>query len=205
MRKGDATRARILDEAARQASLRGLAIVSLSDVAEAIGISKSGVFKHFQSKEAMQQAVLEATAERVIAFVWRPARDVPRGRERLDFIFRRMLDWEEFECGDYGCLVQSSTVEFDDQPGPIREMLHATQAKVMQAVMREIGKLHEPALDPETVAQAAFEFRCLIAGFGSVRRTLAPGEARRRALTAYEQLMHRLSERSRTFGADQPG
>jgi AcrR family transcriptional regulator len=192
MRKGDATRARILDEAARQASLRGLATVSLNDVAEAIGISKSGVFKHFQAKEAMQQAVLEATAERVVAFVWAPAREVPRGRERLDFIFRRMLDWEEHECGEYGCLVQSSTVEFDDQPGPIRDMLHATQAKVMQGVMREIGKLREPPLDAEVVAQAAFEFRCLITGFGAMRRTLAPGEARRRALAAYEQLMQRL-------------
>jgi AcrR family transcriptional regulator len=174
MRKGDATRARILDEAARQAALRGLATVSLNDVAEAIGISKSGVFKHFQSKEAMQQAVLEATSERVVAFVWAPARDVPAGRARLDFIFRRMLDWDEFECGEFGCLVQSSTVEFDDQPGPISDMLHETQGKVMRALKREIGKLHDPPLDEEAAGQAAFEFRCLIAGFTAMRRTLAP-------------------------------
>src|SRR5262245_1682341 len=59
MSKGNETRVRILEECARQAAARGLVGVSLNDIAEAVGLSKSGLFKHFESKEAMQYAVLE--------------------------------------------------------------------------------------------------------------------------------------------------
>ena len=83
MKKGEATRARILEEAARQAALRGLTGVSLNDVAEAVGLSKSGLFKHFESKEAMQLAVLQATLERFADYVWAPASILPPGRGRL--------------------------------------------------------------------------------------------------------------------------
>lgn len=192
MRKGDATRARILDEAARQASLRGLATVSLNDVAETIGISKSGVFKHFQAKEAMQHAVLEATLDRVIAYVWATALALPPGPDRLRELFRRALDWDEFECGEYGCLIQSSTVEFDDQPGPIRDLLHEAQKRQRAAIQQEIRLFRDPPLDEETIAQAAFEVRSYIAGFGALRRTMAAGEARARATAALEGLLQRL-------------
>ena len=59
MRKGEATRARIVTEAGRMASVKGLAAVSLANIAEAVGISKSGVFKHFGDKDDLHLAVLE--------------------------------------------------------------------------------------------------------------------------------------------------
>ena len=192
VRKGDATRARILHEAATQASLRGLATVSLNDVAEAIGISKSGVFKHFESKEAMQQAVLEATAARLVEKVWTPALQDPAGPARLEKIFVGMLDWDEVECGDYGCLIQSATVEFDDQPGGIRDFLHDRQRRLQRAIERELRALRDPPLEDEAVAQAAFELRSYLTGFIATRRTSAPGEARRRAMLAFAGLVDRL-------------
>ena len=67
MRKGAATRARIVEEAGRLASVRGLGAVSLNDLAEAVGLSKSGVFKHFEDKEALHLAVLEAAVQRFSA------------------------------------------------------------------------------------------------------------------------------------------
>lgn len=193
MRKGEETRARILEEAARQASLRGLATVSLNDVAEAIGISKSGVFKHFQAKEAMQQAVLEATIERVMAYVWIPMLAMPKGGPaRLRRLLEKSMDWDEFECGAFGCLVQSATVEFDDQPGPIRDLLHAAQGRAQIATENEFRYLCDPPLDAATIGQAAYEFRTLIHGFIAMRRTLPKGEARARTLAGFEQLLQRL-------------
>lgn len=192
MKKGDATRIRILEEAANQASLRGLATVSLNDVAEAIGISKSGVFKHFQAKEAMQQAVLEKTIERFRAAVWVPVMDLPPGQVRLGALFDKSLDWDEFECGEYGCLIQSATVEFDDQPGPIRDLLHNAKRLLSQTVQREFKALRDPPLDDESCAQAAFEFSSFVLGFEDSRRVIGAAEARARARAAYEGLIRRL-------------
>ena len=95
MRKGEATRSRIVAEAARQAARRGLADVSLADVADAVGLSKSGLFKHFDSKEAMQLAVVEQVMDRHMEFVWRPAEQRSPGRARLERAFEGWLDWAE--------------------------------------------------------------------------------------------------------------
>src|SRR5690242_20630104 len=99
MRKGQVTRSRIVEEAARQGSVRGLAAVSLNDVAEAVGLSKSGVFKHFDAKEGLHRAVLEATVQRYLDVIWAPAVRLPQGPERLTLIFDRWLDWVEKEAG----------------------------------------------------------------------------------------------------------
>lgn len=192
MRKGDATRVRNLEEAGQQASLRGLATVSLNDVAEGIGISKSGVFKHFQSKEAMQLAVLEATIDRFRAVVWTPVLDLPPGRARLEAMFQRLLDWDEEECGHYGCLIQSATVEFEDQPGPIRDLLQAGHGELLQVLAGEFKAIGTPPLSDEAAAQAAFEFKCFSGGFSSTRRMIGAAEARRRATLAFNGLMARL-------------
>ena len=105
MRKGEATRERIVAEAARQAAQRGLADVRLADVADAVGLSKSGLFKHFDSKEAMQLAVIERVMNRYLQFIWGDAESRPPGRPRLEAVFARWLDWAESEWPDSGCPV----------------------------------------------------------------------------------------------------
>ena len=81
--KGAATHARLIDEAMTQVTVRGLAAVSLQDVAGAAGVSKSAVLKHFQSKEALQTEVVDAMIERFKAAVWDPAEPLPAGRGRV--------------------------------------------------------------------------------------------------------------------------
>src|SRR5258705_13467027 len=103
MSKGDETRVRIIAECARQAAARGLGGVSLNDVAAAVGLSKSGLFKHFESKEAMQRAVLEQVLDHFLEFVWRPAEALPAGRKRLEKVVERWLKWGESEIAAGGC------------------------------------------------------------------------------------------------------
>ena len=194
MTKGAATRSRILDEAAKQASLRGLAVVSLNDVAESIGMSKSGLFKHFQAKEVMQHAVLEATIERFRKVVWEPAQELPAGRARLDALFEGRLNWDEFVCGEFGCLMHSAQVEFEDQPGAIRELLHDATRKLTEIMHGEFAALKTPAMSDDEIAQATFEYNGLVTGFYQSRRVMAEGEARLRARTAYIGLMQRLGD-----------
>ncbi|MDB5440495.1 MAG: transcriptional regulator, TetR family, partial [Caulobacteraceae bacterium] len=116
MRKGEATKAKIIDEAARQASVRGLKAVSLGDLAQGLGLSKSGVFKHFDDKDDLHMAVLKATVKRYLALIWVPALQVPAGRARVSHIFDRWMDWVELDSGPGGCLIMQASREFDDQP-----------------------------------------------------------------------------------------
>ena len=153
MRKGDATRARILEETARQAALRGFGAVSLNDVAEAVGLSKSGLFKHFESKEAMELVALEQEFDRFVEFVWTPAEALPPGRARLEAIFERWLDWSEVEKAAGGCLIMAASIELDDQPGPLRDLLQKRVRQWRRTLAREMQALCAPPLSDDEVAK----------------------------------------------------
>lgn len=122
--KGDRTRARILDEAAALASEAGLGAVTLGPLAERLGMSKSGLFAHFRSKEALQVEALGRAAERFTAKVITPLRDERDKTKRLGLFFNNWLDWIEdpgLSGSRGGCPILASYFEFDDVPGPVRE------------------------------------------------------------------------------------
>jgi AcrR family transcriptional regulator len=187
MRKGQVTRNRIVEEAARQGSIRGLAAVSLNDVAEAVGLSKSGVFKHFDAKEGLHHAVLEATVQRYLDVIWAPAVKLPQGPERLTLIFDRWLDWVENEAGPGGCLIMQASVEFDDQPGPLRDYLRTCHLRWQKTIVGEIRALRDPPLSDETAQQGAFDLKSYVLGFAEQRRLLDDAAARRRARSAFDR------------------
>ena len=102
MGKGAATREAILEQAVDLASLNGLTGLSIGALAEHTRLSKSGLFAHFGSKEALQIAVLEAAAERFNRVVVKPAWRAPRGVARLRAIFEHWLAWDRAESGRGG-------------------------------------------------------------------------------------------------------
>lgn len=191
MRKGDATRARILEAAARQAAQKGLGSVSLGDVAEAVGLSKSGLFKHFDSKEAMQLAVVEQTMARFTEFVWAPAADLPPGRPRLEKVFQRWLDWAEIEWPGSGCPVVTFSVELDDQPGPLRDHLQAQLRRWRKTLVREFAALREPPLDAARAEACYFRARSFVLGHSEARRMMGDMDARGLAECALADLLVR--------------
>jgi AcrR family transcriptional regulator len=191
VRKGEATRARILDEAARQAAVRGLSVVSLNDVAEAVGLSKSGLFKHFDSKEAMQLAVLQSTLERFAEYVWLPASQLPAGRSRLETIFERWIAWSEVENAEGGCLIMAATSELDDQPGPLRDVLQTQQRRWTRTLVKEFQSLREPPLSEAQAQLAAFQMKSFFLGHNENRRLLEDADARALAMAAFRDLLDR--------------
>jgi AcrR family transcriptional regulator len=193
MKKGAATRAKIVEEAGRLASVRGLGAVSLNDLAEAVGLSKSGVFKHFDDKEALHLAVLEAAIERFLALVWTPALKVPAGRERLTFIFDRWLDWVETEGGPGGCPFQQASIEFDDQPGKVRDFLRDMHLRWGKTLAGEMASLCNPPLPADRCAQAVFDMKSYIKGFVEQRRLLDDARARSMPSAAFGSLLDRLT------------
>jgi AcrR family transcriptional regulator len=193
MRKGDATKAKIVDEAARQASVRGLKSVSLNDLAKGIGLSKSGVFKHFDDKDALHMAVLRATVKRYLAHIWVPALQVSAGRPRVSHIFDRWMDWVETDSGPGGCLIMQASREFDDQPGAIRDYLRDVHLQWQKHLAAELKAAAKPPIGDDDATQAAFDMKSYILGFAEQRRLMDDRDSRRRARSAFDGLLNRLT------------
>lgn len=188
MSKGEDTRARILDEAMNQVSVRGMAGVSLGDLATALGLSKSGVLKHFQSMEALQDALVESMIARFTAAIWAPAKPLEPGRARLDEIFERDLAWTDGESVRGGCPLTATAIELDDQPGPLRDKLKAGQILWAKTLQREFQALR-PGIDEETARTMAFQLKGIILAYSHSRRMLDDETARAQAKAAYRALV----------------
>jgi AcrR family transcriptional regulator len=151
--KGDRTRSRILDQAAALASEGGLGALTLGPLADRLGMSKSGLFAHFRSKEALQVEVLERAAERFTEQVINPVRNEPDRAKRLGIFFNNWLDWIEdpgLSGGRGGCPILASYFEFDDVPGPVRETAARQYAQfygfIQRLVAAALPGAHEAAM-----------------------------------------------------------
>src|SRR4030095_5481355 len=123
MAKGNVTRSRIVETALRAASVDGLEGITLGKVAADVGMSKSGLAAHFDSKEALQLDVLSTAANKFTEAVVRPALSAPRGEPRLRAFFERWMEWEQHESLPGGCVFMHAAAELDDRPGPARDTL----------------------------------------------------------------------------------
>ena len=126
LRKGALTRQAILEHAARMASRVGLEGLTIGALSEELQLSKSGLFAHFKSKEALQLQVLEFGIERFVDTVVKPALAAPRGEKRVRALFERWIEWPRAS-GLAGCMFVALATELDDQPGPVRERLVQSQ------------------------------------------------------------------------------
>jgi AcrR family transcriptional regulator len=156
-------------------------------------MSKSGLFAHFGSREDLQLAVLEHAAQRYGEQVFVPVLKIDRGLPRLRALFERWLDWALESGLPGGCIMISAAAEYDDRPGPIRDAVIANQhrgnAITQKAVRLAIEEGHlSPDTDPE---QISFELLGIVLAAHNHRRLLGDKEARKRALTAFDQLITR--------------
>jgi AcrR family transcriptional regulator len=195
--KGEQTRTAILDEALKVASRLGLEGLTIGSLAEATGMSKSGLFAHFGSREGLQLAVLEHAAQRYGETVLMPALKIERGLPRLRAMFERWLDWAIASALPGGCIMIAAAAEYDDRPGPIRDAVIANQHRGMaltqKAVRLAVEEGHlRPGTDPE---QISFELLGIVLAAHNHRRLLGDKEARKRALVAFEQLVARHATR----------
>jgi AcrR family transcriptional regulator len=188
--KGQQTRAAILDAALALASHIGLEGLSIGALAEVTGMSKSGVFAHFGSREELQISVVREYHVKFEEEVFRPAMAAPRGLPRLRALFDRWLRRVSVEI-DSGCIYISGAVEFDDRPGPVRDALvtmvqtwqHALERAIRAAV--DEGHLRSDS-DP---GQLLFEIHGLILALHHDARFLRHAGAEARARAAFERLL----------------
>ena len=191
MGKGDTTREAILRHAVGLASRVGLSGLSIGRLAQELDLSKSGLFSHFHSKEALQIQVLEYGAARFVESVVRPALGAPRGIPRIQALFDRWLAWSESEPSSGGCFFVAMVTDLDDRPGPSRDLLVTLQrswmgllADVVRSVVRE-GQFR-PDVDPE---QFANDMYGVMLAYHHASRLLADPAAEARARRALASLL----------------
>ena len=191
--KGEQTRTAILDEALRIARRLGLEGLTIGTLADATGMSKSGLFAHFGSREDLQLAVLEHGARQYGAMVLMPALKIDRGLPRLRALFQRWLDWTLQTATPGGCIMISTAHEYDDRPGPIRDAAVEMQRRGIGVSERAVRlAIEEGHLQQDTdPGQIAFEMLGIVLASHNHGRLLGDKAARRRALAAFDALIAR--------------
>ena len=140
--KGALTKAVIVDQALKIASHQGLEGLTVGLLAEALAMSKSGVFAHFGSREELQLAVVREYYRRFEAQVFQPALQEPKGLARLQKMINLWVQTSIQELSA-GCIFISGAVEFDDRPGPVRDELVRSVQTWRAALKRAIEQAVE--------------------------------------------------------------
>ena len=188
MSKGEETRGVILDEAGRLARRVGLGGLTIGSLATSTGMSKSGLFAHFGSKESLQLQVLEHSTDRFVDEVIRPALRSPRGTPRVHDLFERWLAWDSTEGG---CPLVAASFELDDQPGPVRERLVRVQRDWAETLaMVFTSGISEGHFQPDADAhQFAQDVQGVMLAYHLASRLLADPRAAERARRALAALL----------------
>jgi len=191
MHKGELTRASILERAVSMASVHGFEGISIGRLAADAGMSKSGLFGHFGSKEALQHAILEFVVEDFKINVIAPALHESTGEARLRSLFARWLEWTGQERLTGGCPLMTASVELDDQPGPLRDYLVSQQEAWLDCIRRMAQKAVAEGRfrDGLDTRQFAFEFHGIGLAFNFARRLLNDPNALQRAKNACDRLI----------------
>jgi AcrR family transcriptional regulator len=184
--KGQQTRSEILRIAAQLASSEGLEGLSLGRLAAAVGMSKSGLFAHFRSKEELQLAVVNTAKAMFIEEVIQPAVAVGDGFERLCQLAENWLSYAQRKVFQGGCFFMAASLEFDNRPGVVRERITAIMNQWLELLASEVRRAQaEKTLSPRAKAeQLAFEFNAQMMGANWAYQLLGDQQAFAKAKTA---------------------
>jgi AcrR family transcriptional regulator len=191
--KGKRTRREIVDRALALASEVGLEGLSLGNLAADVRLSKSGLFAHFKSKEALQLEVLQRAIDRFIGEVVVPALAKPRGEPRVTALFERYLAWISSRERKGSCFFIALSQEYDDRPGPVRDLLVKSQRDWQYTIARAariaVDEGHfRVDLDAE---QFAYELVGIGMAFQQLYKLLDHPKAEQRARAAFGSLVAR--------------
>ena len=190
MGKGDQTRQAILKQAVALASQLGLDRLSIGRLAETLGMSKSGLFAHFRSKETLQIQTLDFAKAEFVDGVVRPALAQPRGLPRVRALFEHWLAWARL-APRQGCVFVAAATELDDQPGRVRDHLVQSQRDWLDVIANcfrtGIAEGHfEAESDPQQFAQDLYG---VMLAYHHAARLLRDPDAEARARRAFEALL----------------
>ncbi|MFE4260823.1 TetR/AcrR family transcriptional regulator [Streptomyces sp. NPDC056883] len=167
--RGNQTRRTVLERTMSTASMDGLEGLSLGKIATELGLSKSGVFALFGSKEELQLATVQAARDVFVEEVVRPVRDEPAGIAKVWRLCASWIDYSGRRVFPGGCFFYSAAAEFDSRPGPVHDEIAKTRAAWTRYVERLLdearlagGFRDAAAADADAVEQIAFEITAMM-------------------------------------------
>jgi AcrR family transcriptional regulator len=163
-RDGIRSREAILDEAARLATVVGLDGLSIGRLADAVGMSKSGLYAHFRSKEELQLATIQTATAVFFERIVEPARQAPDGLGRLRLLLDGFLDYVEGGVYPGGCFFASVAAEMDTRPGRVRDTAIGVNVQWIEMLADAIRDAQvEGAIDAgEEPEQLAFDLNAYL-------------------------------------------
>jgi len=182
----------ILNSGLAMADTLGFECLTIGELAKSVKMSKSGLFAHFKSKENLQIAVLEHTAQLFVELVLRPALKVERGFPRIRVYIEKWIDWDSNRFHG-GCVLVSALAEYADRPGRVKDFL----LKLFKLQLDSFKQLADSAIkaghfrsdiDRE---QFAYELHSLLHGFNSYQNILNDELAIKHHKLALDQLLIR--------------
>ena len=190
--KGQQTKAAIVDAALRMAAQVGLEGLSIGALADVMGMSKSGVFAHFGSREELQISVVNEYHLRFEREVFSRALSEPKGLPRLRAMFHNWMRHTGAEL-DSGCIFVSGAVEFDDRPGPVHDALAHSVGSWLDAMARAARQARDEGhLAPDVdERQITFEIHALILALHYEARFLQLPGAVERTMRGFESVLSR--------------
>ncbi|HLW24604.1 MAG TPA: TetR/AcrR family transcriptional regulator [Steroidobacteraceae bacterium] len=198
--KGEHTRRVIISRALGIVSEVGFEGLSIGTLAQEAKLSKSGLFAHFKSKEALQLGVVQELINRYTLQVVQPALAAPRGEPRLRVLFDKKLEWITGASELRGCLLQKASLEYDNRSGhPVRERL----VQALQDWREVIARSAQGAIDTGhfradlDTDQFAYEFDGILMMYQHRHGFMREHDAAERARAAFASLLERSQRRSR--------
>jgi AcrR family transcriptional regulator len=191
--KAEATRTRVIEEGLQALSQGGLSAVTIGRLAEATGLSKSGLFAHFRSRESLELALLEETVRVAWRHIVEPVMQNPEGLPRLVALVGLWFGWSSRAGLRGGCPIAAAMFELDDTPGVVRDRVaeldeewrRLLHAHVRQAI--DLGHLHAAA----DADQIVWELRGIYLAHHSTMRFQRDPDADLRAQNALVALLRR--------------
>jgi AcrR family transcriptional regulator len=165
-RKGVRTRESILRAAVDIASVEGLEGLTIGRLADALKMSKSGLFAHFGSKEELQLATIEMARQIFVEHIIRPALVEPEGNHQLLRLCQGWMEHVEGHVFKGGCFFTAASFEFDSRSGPVRDAIAATMKSWLSTLARavEVSKRAKHIKASVDAQELAFEIYSLAMG-----------------------------------------
>ncbi len=156
---GERTHEAILLAAARLASVEGIRGLSIGRLAEATGVSKSGLFAHFGSKEALQLETIEAAKAIFDREVMQPTYEAPEGGPRLEALFASFFSYVERGVFPGGCFFAGLLADEDARSGPVHDAAEQVEREWIGGMVELVGDAQRLGhiADDVNVEQLAFE------------------------------------------------
>lgn len=196
MGKGEETKSMILDRAVQIASVNGLEGLTIGTLAEDLGMSKSGLFAKFSSKENLQIEVLRKGSELFRRYVLYPTLKTKPGLSRLRSAFVSWLEWSRRSDLPGGCLFLASSSEFDDKPGIVRDHLRKIQLSWHSSLKQfvEEAKKNEELNSKTNSEHIVQEIWGLVLSYHFYNRLLEDKSSEKRTKQIFSELLKRHSK-----------